>query len=97
VREPTKLFLCERVKATADRIATADRERTKIGRVHVLTPAKCAKRISMQRRVGGVAALDAVVDDKLSNERNHTLGLSLARPLSQNGLNSKAMQDLAAN
>jgi len=51
----------------------------------------------MQGRVGGVAAIDAVVDDKSSNERNHTLGLSLARPLSQNGLNSKAMQDLAAN
>jgi hypothetical protein len=44
-----------------------------------------------------VAAIDAVVDRQTSNERNHTLGLSLARPLSQNGLNSKAMQELAAN
>src|SRR5262245_23460596 len=43
MREPTKLFLCERVKATSDRLAAAGREGTKIRRVHLPKPAQCAK------------------------------------------------------
>jgi hypothetical protein len=49
MREPTKLFPCERVKATSDRLATAGRESTKIRRVHLPRPAQCAKRISVPK------------------------------------------------
>jgi hypothetical protein len=43
MREPTKLFLSERVKTTADRFAAAGRE--SIRRVHLAKPAQRARQI----------------------------------------------------
>ena len=73
IREPTKFFPRERVKATSNRLVAAGRKSTKVRGVHLPKPAQCAKPISVPK---------CAVGDNRDRHRNGSQAVEGRQPYS---------------